>query len=58
MRSELDRRFAERLFAWGPYLHEELETVEPAEEMRLIDAGEIEATGFRFIGERRSAGGN
>ena len=54
MRPELDRRFAERFFAWVPYLYEELEAVERSEELRLIEAGEIQATGFRFVGERRS----
>ena len=53
MRAELDQRFEQRFFAWGPYLYEELERVEPAEEMRLIEAGEIQATGFRFVGELR-----
>ena len=53
MRPELDRRFDERFFAWRPHLYEELDAVEPAEELRLIEAGEIEAIGFRFVGERR-----
>jgi SAM-dependent methyltransferase len=53
MRAELDQSFEQRFFAWGPYLYEELERVEPAEEMRLIEAGEIQATGFRFVGELR-----
>lgn len=37
----------------GPDLYEELDAVEPSEELRLIEAGEIQATGFRFVGERR-----
>jgi SAM-dependent methyltransferase len=53
MRRELDRRFEQRYFAWGPYLYEELGAVEPAEELRLIEADEIAATGFRFVGESR-----
>jgi SAM-dependent methyltransferase len=53
MRTELDRRFVELFFAWGPHFYEELDAVEPAEELRLIEAGEIEAIGFRFVGERR-----
>ena len=55
MRRELDRRFRERYFRWLPYLHGELgdPSVE-AEERHLIDAGEIEATGFRYVGERHS----
>ena len=51
--TELDRRFVELFFAWGPHFYEELDAVEPAEELRLIEAGEIEAIGFRFVGERR-----
>ena len=53
MGPRLDRRFDERFFAWRPHLYEELDAVEPAEELRLIEAGEIEAIGFRFVGERR-----
>lgn len=53
MRPALDRRFAERFFAWGPYLYEELEAVQPAEELQLIETGAIHATGFRFVGELR-----
>jgi SAM-dependent methyltransferase len=53
MRRELDRRFAERFFAWTPYRHGELGDAVGAVEMRsLIEAGEIRATGFRYVGER------
>jgi SAM-dependent methyltransferase len=53
MRGELDRRFAERLFEWGPYLYGyrlggEVEPLERA----LIDSGEIEAVGVRYVGTR------
>jgi SAM-dependent methyltransferase len=53
MRPELDRRFSERLLQWVPYLYGyrlggELEPLERA----LIDSGEIEAVGFRYIGVR------
>jgi ubiquinone/menaquinone biosynthesis C-methylase UbiE len=52
MRAELDRRFRERLFAWGPYLYAELGTAAPREvEQALIDEGAIQATGFRYVGE-------
>jgi SAM-dependent methyltransferase len=52
MRRELDRRFAALYFAWTPYLYEELEgVVDASEERDLIDAGEIQATGFRYVGE-------
>jgi SAM-dependent methyltransferase len=54
MRRELDRRFRERYFRWLPYLYGELgEPSLEAEERRLIDAGELEATGFRYVGERQ-----
>jgi SAM-dependent methyltransferase len=53
MRPELDRRFAERLFEWVPYLYGyrlggEVEPLERA----LINAGEIDAVGFRYVGTR------
>lgn len=53
MRPELDRRFSERLFQWVPYLYgyrlgAEIEPLELA----LIDSGEIEAVGFRYVGTR------
>jgi SAM-dependent methyltransferase len=52
IRRELDRRFTERWFAWTPYLYLELgEALEP-EELRLIEAGSIQATGFHYVGER------
>jgi SAM-dependent methyltransferase len=52
MRRELDRRFAERLLAWVPYLHAELEDVASEElERELIEAGAIRATGVRYVGE-------
>lgn len=54
MRPELDRRFSERLFEWVPYLYGyrlggELEPLERA----LIESGELEAVGFRYVGVRR-----
>jgi SAM-dependent methyltransferase len=53
MREELGRRFNERFFAWTPYLHGELGgVVSRKEERALIDAGAIQATGFRYVGER------
>ena len=54
MRAELDLRFRERFFAWGPYLFLELgEAAPPDVEQRLIDSGAIQATGFRYVGETR-----
>jgi len=53
MRRELDRRFAERFFAWTPYPHRELgAAADEGEQRARIDAGEIRATGFRYVGER------
>lgn len=52
MRAELEPRFRERYFEWTPYLHSELH-VEPELERRAIEAGEIRATGFLYVGERR-----
>jgi SAM-dependent methyltransferase len=53
MRGELDRRFLERFFAWTPYRHGELgDAVHQDEIQALIEAGEIRATGFRYVGER------
>ena len=53
MRKELDRRFTERFFAWMPYVYGELAgAVTDLEERALIDAGAIQATGFRYVGER------
>jgi SAM-dependent methyltransferase len=55
MRRELDGRFRERFFAWTPYLYGELPAaVDEDEEGALIEAGEIQATGFRYVGEPRS----
>jgi SAM-dependent methyltransferase len=53
MRPELDRRFSERLLEWVPYLYgyrlgAEVEPLERA----LIDSGEIDAVGFRYVGTR------
>lgn len=54
MRQELDLRFSQRFFAWMPYLYGELTgAVTDLEERALIDAGAIQATGFRYVGERQ-----
>jgi hypothetical protein len=54
MPRELDRRFAERYFRWLSYLYGELggRSLE-AEERRLLDAGELEPTGLRYVGAFR-----
>jgi SAM-dependent methyltransferase len=54
MRRELDRHFAERFFAWMPYLYGELTAVGEEEERALIEAGAIQAMGFRYVGEQQA----
>jgi SAM-dependent methyltransferase len=54
LREELDERFAERYFAWTPYLYGELGQALEQEERRLIEAGAIKPTGFIYVGERDS----
>ena len=53
MHGELARRFRERELAWGPYLYRYQldEALEPLERL-LIGSGAIQATGFRWVGER------
>ena len=51
LREGLDARFDEREFAWVPYLHRTLAGVATEVlEQALIDAGAIQALGFRFAG--------
>ena len=51
LRSAFNRRFRERLFAWRPYLHRYPEVHSSKEtERALIEAGEINALGFRYVG--------
>ena len=50
---ELDRLFEARFVVWTPYLNWELgDAVDERAERALIDAGAIEATGFRYVGVR------
>lgn len=47
----LDGRFTRRSFAWTPYLSEYKRAEgHEAEEVRLIEAGEIRAVGFVYVG--------
>jgi SAM-dependent methyltransferase len=55
MRKEVNRHFAERFFAWMPYLYGELTGVDEEEERALIEAGAIQAMGFRYVGEQKGA---
>jgi len=52
LRREIDRRCAERYFGWTPYLFDYRldDELEPLER-KLVEAGAIEATGFRYVGE-------
>jgi SAM-dependent methyltransferase len=52
MRRELDRRFTERWFTWTPSLYLELGKALEGEELSLIEAGSIQATGFQYAGAR------
>jgi SAM-dependent methyltransferase len=56
IRSGLDARFDERVFEWRPYLYRYLGGVATEElERSLIDAGAINAIGFRYVGMPRRA---
>jgi ubiquinone/menaquinone biosynthesis C-methylase UbiE len=53
MVGELDKRFERRRFSWDPYLfRESREVVSEGEERNLIETGEIQAIGFRYVGVR------
>ena len=54
IRSELEPRFAERVFEWRPFLYSRRldDALEPVERALITDGG-IDATGFRYVGERR-----
>ena len=54
LRNALDRRFVQRSFALVPYLYRYLHVPElEPREAELIEAGEIQALGFRFVGTPR-----
>jgi SAM-dependent methyltransferase len=51
IREEIGRRFVERSFSWGPYLYPELDDdTSEAHELAAIEAGEINATSFCYVG--------
>lgn len=53
--AELERHFVERHFEWVAYLYPKLgEGVSEAEESAAIEAGTINATGFRYVGTGRA----
>jgi hypothetical protein len=51
MREQLDRHFRELFFSWMPYLYVELANVKEEQERAVIEAGAIQAIGFRYVGE-------
>jgi SAM-dependent methyltransferase len=56
LRAGLDARFDEREFAWVPHLHRSLAGVATEMlEQALIDAGAIQALGFRYAGVVRAS---
>jgi hypothetical protein len=50
----LRTRFDTHAVGEGPYLFSDLGDVTSAEEQAAIDAGAIQATGLRYIGQRRA----
>jgi SAM-dependent methyltransferase len=54
LRTAFNRRFREGYFAWCPYLHRYPGVrADEESEQALIDAGDINALGFRYVGARR-----
>jgi SAM-dependent methyltransferase len=53
LRTEFDRRFREQFFAWRPYLHRYPGVrADQTSEQAMIDAGVVDALGFRYVGTR------
>ena len=50
MLEQIGRRFIERYFSWWPYLYPDLDDTSEAEELAAIEAGEIIATSFCYVG--------
>ena len=58
MLEEIGCRSAQRSFSWWPYLYPDLDDTSEAEEVATIEAGEINATSFCYVGavaSKRSA---
>jgi SAM-dependent methyltransferase len=47
---EIGHRFAQRCFSWWPYLYPDLDDTSEADEPAAIEAGEINATSFCYVG--------
>ena len=59
LRTTFDRRFRERHFAWRPYLYRYAGVrADEESERAVIDAGGINALGFRYVGLRDDAAGH
>jgi 2-polyprenyl-3-methyl-5-hydroxy-6-metoxy-1,4-benzoquinol methylase len=53
---EFDERFARRVLSWGPSLYRESRrAVSEDEERELLERGEIQPIGFRYVGFRQAA---
>jgi SAM-dependent methyltransferase len=51
IREEIGRRFTQRYFSWWPYLYPDLHVdTSEADELAAIEAGEINATSFCYVG--------
>jgi SAM-dependent methyltransferase len=50
MLEEIGRRFVQRSFSWWPYLYPDLDNTSEADELAAIEAGEINATSFCYVG--------
>jgi ubiquinone/menaquinone biosynthesis C-methylase UbiE len=50
MLEQIGRRFAQRSFSWRPYLYPDLDDTSEADELVAIEAGEINATSFCYVG--------
>jgi SAM-dependent methyltransferase len=55
LREALGSRFVRTFFEWGPYLYADLDDTSEADELEAIEAGEINATAFRFVGVGRTS---
>ena len=54
LRTAFNRRFRDGFFAWCPYLHRYPDVrADQESEQVLIEAGDINALGFRYVGARR-----
>ena len=49
----LDARFDRRGWGFGPYFFADLADISEADEQAAIDAGQVQATGIRYLARRR-----